>query len=542
MLDTLDHAEMIHLILSFLMNLPEKPLEDLSPKLKAKRRQSIDMLSKSALVEDNPTPAIYSLADLILNSLGSKNQQTTAATLRLTSTILRKHYPYAVGTLLKTTPLSSTAPSRTIGAYNAEIDLLFSFVTDISEENSAAETYEGHLRDVLMLLESHPCSARLLGLKPSVSAPQPELSINDPMSRMHIHTITAADPLLKGLLDLLASFFANPVEINLVLTAAIIDLAACAWMRPEGWLYFDPKYYTYPQLPVAKPSLNTDLDPSSDNEADDDSSDDDLSDLDSELAAILSGATSTNSTTSSADPFSTKSALRQSALTDSRRRPLLDTNYPPVLATVKALVKQVATFRGSIPDFDERLKEHRRSFEVQEGVAEAVNTATSTPTGSVVGGSTPRKLDPFNPRSLVSRASRHTISTPSPVPATARRVGLERLLNVHVPPVIIATAEPRDTTRDRGMSLGTHLPPPPEGEEDEEDEDEGGEGDGEGERRRREEEERRRREDEERREKEERTRPIGLVLTNVMVLQEFVLELAALTQARGSLFGDIKYA
>lgn len=179
MLDTLEHAEMIHLILSYLMNLPEKPLQVLTPKLKAKRRQSIDMLSRAASLEDNPTPAIYSLADLILTSLGSKSQETASSTLRLVSTILRKHYPYAVGTLLKTTPLPSTSPARTIGAYNAEVDLLFNLVTDISPDNSAALTYEGHLRDILMLLEAHPCSARLLGLKPSANAPPPPLSIND---------------------------------------------------------------------------------------------------------------------------------------------------------------------------------------------------------------------------------------------------------------------------------------------------------------------------------------------------------------------------
>ncbi|TGZ85225.1 hypothetical protein EX30DRAFT_314191 [Ascodesmis nigricans] len=526
MLDTLDHADMIHLILSYLMNLPEKPLQVLSPSLKAKRRQSIDMLSRAASLEDNPTPAIYSLADLILTTLGSKSPQTASSTLRLISTVLRKHYPYAMSTLLKTTPLSNTAPARTIGAYNTEIDLFFSLVTDIAVENSAALTYEGHLRDILTLLESHPCSARLLGLKPSASAPAPALSVNDPMSRMHIHTIAPHDPLLQGLLDILSSFFSNPVETNLVLTAAIIDLGACAWMRPEGWLYFDPNSYIF----SSSENPHDAADSSGDSTSDDD---DDLSDMEDELAEILAGTITTN-VDSREDIFAIKSRHRQSALRRSRLRPDLEASPPPpIVSILRALTQQVQDFRREIADFDERLSEHRNNFEVTDSLSEALNSPPpSFPPGSSSAGTAPRKIDPFNALSLVTRPMSRGPSSTGASTTMGAPVRRPRAVTTGRDEVMLAPP-PVKTPR-----KGIHLPPPPEDDEDEDErKDEGGD-----------EEERAYREqaraDRKKLEREQEGRKVTLrhVLTNVMILQEFILELAALTQARASLYGDVKYA
>src|SRR5690606_28718721 len=127
----------------------------------ARRRKSLDLLTMASKDDEKSTPELFSLVDLVVTSLRSSSHQTVGATLRLISTILRKHHPYAISTLLKVTPLESDAPRRTIGAHNKEMEFLFSLVNDVGDFNISA-AFEAHLKDAIMLLESHPCTLEAL--------------------------------------------------------------------------------------------------------------------------------------------------------------------------------------------------------------------------------------------------------------------------------------------------------------------------------------------------------------------------------------------
>lgn len=59
------------------------------------------------------------------------------------------------------------------------------------------------------------------------------------------HTVRPDDPLLSIMLDHLELFFLNPVETNLAVTETLFDLAVCGFMNVEGWLLRSPSKYIY---------------------------------------------------------------------------------------------------------------------------------------------------------------------------------------------------------------------------------------------------------------------------------------------------------
>ncbi|KAL2148235.1 hypothetical protein VTH82DRAFT_3937 [Thermothelomyces myriococcoides] len=76
------------------------------------------------------------------------------------------------------------------------------------------------------------------------------------------HTLHPSDPLLNIVLDHLETFFINPVDTNLALTEAIFDLAACGFMHLEGWFMRSPSSYIYEEdddgPPLPDPPLDHD--------------------------------------------------------------------------------------------------------------------------------------------------------------------------------------------------------------------------------------------------------------------------------------------
>jgi hypothetical protein len=415
-LETLDYPDIIHLILSYLMNLPERPE---SPQSRAKRRQSLDLLSKAADVVDSPTPAIYSLADLIMTSLQSKSQQTVSATLRLVSTILRKHYQYSMHTLLKTVPVPSNTPTRTIGAHLAEMEMLFQMASDLTghDKNSSA-SYDDHIKDCQNLLEGHPCTTKFLGLRIS-STTSDGRPADDKLSMMHLHTLLPNDPFLRHITDLFSSFFSNTVETNLVLTSVLIDLAACAYMRPEGWLFHHPDTYAYPE------------------DSESDAEEDELESMENELAAILGDSVYAPPDSFESDRRRVREIMR------ARRHPEF-TSAPPVMEVLQSLVSQVADYRKEVPDLDDKLMERRRAFEFTEELSEAVSDKFRNP------------LDAFTARNLVR-------------PTTAKSLRPRGLSRVTQPEAPSSPFENHiaDTTHRRLKVLvpGLHKPPPKEDED-----------------------------------------------------------------------------
>ncbi|KAF1730449.1 UPF0518 protein [Beauveria bassiana] len=232
-LESLDHPDMINLILHYLLALPDgnsssktaPPRPNISA---ARRRKSMDLATMMASKTDlTVTPILFNLVDLILACLRSRNQQTIHVTLQLVSAILKRHHRYAIITLLKTEVLPSRTVNRTVGAHEQEIEYLMDLASSIGGYGDFDDTYENILRDTMVRLESHPCSLKLVAPKVSTNnhrLPAIPDSLPGAPRDVREHTVRMDDPLLNSILDLMDTFFMNPVETNLSVTETIPDV------------------------------------------------------------------------------------------------------------------------------------------------------------------------------------------------------------------------------------------------------------------------------------------------------------------------------
>jgi len=288
-------------------------------------------------VEDATTPALFNLVDLIQGSLRSTSQQTISVTLQLVSVILRRHHRYAVTTLLWTSQMFSDGSQRTIGAHDLEMDFLLGLVGNIGGDDNFDEIYENHVKDCMGILESHPCSITLIAPKSAGGTTKlvgSQASIPGAPRDIRAHTLRPEDPMLKTLLGILSTFFTNSIETNLSLTGAIVDLASCGFMRIDGWLLPNPAEYVY---------------------------DEDETEPEDPYFLGLG------------DPIDVQERTQLRELKKARRTPKWDQNkIPALLKQLKALVDQVSAYRAEIPRFEELLQQRREAFQ-------AASSATSTP-------------------------------------------------------------------------------------------------------------------------------------------------------------------
>ncbi|KAJ9639523.1 hypothetical protein H2199_006558 [Coniosporium tulheliwenetii] len=261
LLETLDHPELIHMILTYLLALPDladatRPRTPLSP-IAAQRRESLMLLTQANNEEDRLNPSLFNLADLVLSSSQSQNPQTVISALRLISVFLRKHWTYA--RLFSSSTMQMTEPHRTVGALNAELASYLVLAEGLGGESGMDEAYEATVQDVQNLLETHPCSARLLGLN-NLGLSDLETVTNDSSQDLcetnppTCHYLVPSDPLLKVLLRLLSTFLTNDMETNLSLTEAFVALLSCPTLRLEGLLAVNPSHYHFPPDDTSRPS------------------------------------------------------------------------------------------------------------------------------------------------------------------------------------------------------------------------------------------------------------------------------------------------
>ncbi|KIV99384.1 uncharacterized protein PV09_08929 [Verruconis gallopava] len=247
-LDTLDHAELINLVLQYLLALPE-PKRARSPTA-IKRKSSLLLLTQPANEDDRMNPALFNLVDLLQSSVTSENPQTVIAALKLTTVILSKNHFYAIDTLLQTQThpqTSSEAPQkRTHGALNAEVEAYMSLAESIGGPSGLDESYDAHLKDAMRLLESHSCSGKLLdlGVFTGSTATKPLPSPVGP-GTIASHTIPRDDMFLGKLLTCLKGFWTNNVELNLAVTEVWVALFSCPFFGLEGWAAVEPRFYVF---------------------------------------------------------------------------------------------------------------------------------------------------------------------------------------------------------------------------------------------------------------------------------------------------------
>ncbi|KAJ6263277.1 hypothetical protein Dda_1839 [Drechslerella dactyloides] len=548
-LEQLDSVDMTHILLSYLLSLPTEliapPTAD-SPSV-IKRKESLDMLSQIAEAESKPTPDLYSLVDLILTGLGSKSQPTVACTLRLVSAMIRKFHPYVTVSVLKTTPVVATPKSRTLGMLNHELELLATFVSRISDDDEDDATYETYVSDMAVLVETHPCSAPMLAAKLNQRNLTPSMHEAAPHIKEHI--VRPDDPVLLACMRLLESFFGNTVETNLMLTSLLIDMASCCNVSLEKWLLMDASMYQ-----AGSPHVN---DEDNDNRSDDAGEDTFVSE---------DGFGKPIDVADESDDEEAVSAQLKRILA-ARKPPRRSVDETLFLRTLRGLVELVERYRAQVPNLDMRLSERRHAFRFTESLNEALHKGTATAT-SLQPGSSPRR--PSKVRSAGGTGSEFSSPRRPASPA----------VNAHLTPTKMGgtntgTARGRQGGHGRNHSggppagnamspynphlLGTQIriklvngkeiyneqtmkplpslpvqvidPVPLEdgdgdvadGGDRVEGAEDGQEGEG---------------ADEER----ISTMTMSHLLTNIVILQEFMKELSALLQIRGSLYNDIAFA
>ena len=346
-IESIDHAELLHVTLQYLLAIPDKVQEDikpLRPTTLAQRRKSQTLISNLAQGQEKPMPDLFTLVDLIQTSLQSRNQQTVTATLRLVSVLLRSQHQYAISSIIKNQPAGHDIPFRTMAAHNRDANILFSLAEDLIDHDDLGEMYETHLQDARVLLEAHCCSARLLALPDAAGANFS--GIKEHSSLVQPHLIRMDDPLIKSLVSLLEDFLANDIGTNLSLTQAFSTLASCGNTRLEFWLLGDP---------VQHEGIGNQ----------ETASDDDLDDTDND-DTILNNSDDTNLASSEV----TLKPVKIERPTQELKK--ITNVTSPVFAALEDLVQQVERFRRDIHEFDTYLAERRHVFKVGEDIEKAV--------------------------------------------------------------------------------------------------------------------------------------------------------------------------
>ncbi|KAH7125510.1 Retinoic acid induced 16-like protein-domain-containing protein [Dendryphion nanum] len=514
-LDALDHPELIHMILNYLLALPEySPSSPITPRSPAaiRRRQSLMLLKSIEKEDEKMNPSLFNLVDLVLGSTDSRDPQTVIASLRLTSTILAKNHGYALGSIIKVISIHHKEPLRTIGALNAECNAYLSLATNFAGEDGLDEIYEAHLKDNLSLLENHRCSQQALALPTSpLQSPGFHDDKTDP-KEVRLHYLMPEDPLFRSLLDQLSMFLTNDVETNFALTETILMLGICPQLRLEGWLSVDPADYHFLEPEEEAPDLPD-------------------------------------------DPYRD--------MYQASRLPTWEASASPfILACLQGLREQVEALRADIQDWDEHVINRKHVFstydemnEVSKSNTPQVRPPADTPNSSWTPQIPRHVMDgPITPARAASPRGRkegldlrHT-PTASPAPS---RLGGQTLVGSPsrgLSPLPAPRATNRQTTfmadvlanledvnstpnlkrrirfrRPAGsqtveVMLSKYQPPPKDPSDDIT---AGAESESEPD--------------------DIREASVGHVITNVVILQNFVLELVALMQVRASLFSEVRH-
>ena len=352
-LEVLEHEDLAHLVLSYLMGETKESVRQ-SPKKHRMRRTSTMNLLRALPSDDalSTTPQTFSAADLIMANLRAKREERVIATLRLTSTLLKRHCAYTLNTLIRTSPPPSG--QITIGHHEKEMELFLGLISPAGLPERGSQSYEAYVRDARINLESHPCSQHALYTLVSTPATKKKALSVPP------HSIRVDDPLMRDLLRLFSSFFTNCVELNLWLTRVVVDLCSCHLRSPEGWLLFkaedgflEDDEFINTLVPENHSRFDTSLDTLPSFPDDDDESDDESVDWGMDKGTAAEMAT---------------------------KKPTF-TRFPALFTMLKTLRAQIAHYKSELveDDLDSLLEERRRVLGFLDGLSSAMNTTHSPP-------------------------------------------------------------------------------------------------------------------------------------------------------------------
>jgi len=226
-LEALDHPDLVGRILEYLLaskNQVMNRTKARKQRMSLSRRKSFDALTALAQARDNPSPDLFNLLDLVVMSLKSKHSQTVAASLKLITVIQQRHHGFAGASFIHTRTEGAELPMLKLPELNDRLQRLMSLAPILVNDGLIDQSYGEILNDVLLSLEGHGCSADFGQDGTLEKAPEKHM------------TIVEDDLLITQINVLLASFFANDTMTNLALTEAIISIASCPLTSLDGWL------------------------------------------------------------------------------------------------------------------------------------------------------------------------------------------------------------------------------------------------------------------------------------------------------------------
>ncbi|ODH48047.1 hypothetical protein GX48_05812 [Paracoccidioides brasiliensis] len=237
-LESIDQPDLVHRILHFLLasssgvepaiQIPKEKL-----RMSLSRRKSLDLLASFAEASAKPSPELFNLVDLVLMSIGSKNTPTVVATLQLIAVIFQRHHIFASSLIKTVYRPEGSVQMRSIGVLNAELQHFVSLAKLILEDPFLDQSYQNYLLDASAILELRTPVLPLIG---SIATDPP---------RDSLLLLQTNDDILRGMVSRLESFFTNSVVMNLALTDAITGLASSNFVSLDGWLLVEPDDYEH---------------------------------------------------------------------------------------------------------------------------------------------------------------------------------------------------------------------------------------------------------------------------------------------------------
>lgn len=212
MFETLHDVELMEMMLDYLFAVQKGTRSTASsmpgsPTV-SRRRSFLLHSAHSGKTEDNLDPRLFGLTDLTQNALSSANPQTVFAGLSLLSSIATHHPRYAIGTLIGTREHHGEMSSDTIGHRMAQTTALLRLVMTLGEGAMLDRAFTAICLDMRTLLQANR---------------RPDQDSHSPLQ-----VIDSGDAVLGRLTNLLGSFLSNEVDVNLALTQAIVRLLACS--------------------------------------------------------------------------------------------------------------------------------------------------------------------------------------------------------------------------------------------------------------------------------------------------------------------------
>ncbi|KAL8672278.1 MAG: hypothetical protein Q9168_003249 [Polycauliona sp. 1 TL-2023] len=310
-LENITHTDIIRRLLHFMLGDPSEQQHDTKPSRPtalARRRKSEALITNDTNMRDHPSPDLLTLTNVLQGYLASRNHQTVTASLRLLTTVLRLWHNMAATKLFRVQRVKAAGKGRPEAIHDHLLDDLYSMAENVLDEDDLEACYDSHLEDAKVSIELHACFVQQL--TPAETGYSEGCSL--PKGHEQQHMIVAEDPLLTCMLSLLEDFLVNDIEVNLSLSETFAALASCSETSLEGLLL--------------------------------------IPNLKGKSAAPTSGGPTMHSQAPAPDPSDTS----------------------PILTRLGALVERINRLRAEIQDFDIYLSERRHIFRVREEIDEAV--------------------------------------------------------------------------------------------------------------------------------------------------------------------------